>query len=57
MSNETTNNALENFDWDKFESGQVYDNAATGEMTEMYEATLSSINESSVIDGTVTVTI
>ncbi len=55
MSNETTNNALENFDWDKFESGQVYDNAATSEMTEMYESTLNSINESSVIDGTVTV--
>ncbi|MGB0999781.1 MAG: 30S ribosomal protein S1 [Flavobacteriales bacterium] len=51
---EETNNALENFDWEKFESGQVYDNAATEEMTSMYEATLNSLNEDAVLTGKVT---
>jgi small subunit ribosomal protein S1 len=54
MSEETNN--LENFDWDKFENGQggTYSDAEVKELTAMYEATLNSINESAVIDGTVT---
>ena len=46
--------ASENFDWDAFESGDVYGNVDKKSIEEAYDKTLSKIVENEVVEGEVT---
>ena len=45
--------SVEDFDWDEFESDEVYSDTEKKKLDEIYSKTLTSIDELSVIEGTV----
>lgn len=54
MSEENINNSVEEFDWDSYADGLTsYSEEEKKSLETMYEATLSSVIENQVIDGTV----
>ena len=54
MSEENINNSVEEFDWDSYADGlSAYSEEEKKSLETMYEATLSSVIENQVIDGTV----
>ena len=45
---------LENFDWDAYEKGETYSKVSKEKLIETYDQSLSKINDSEVVIGTVT---